>query len=54
MGRWKGAIIMLPLPSFSAMGIVDYLALGLGVAIGAALFTAPMDSIQTAISKKQG
>jgi hypothetical protein len=52
MGRWKGAIIMLPLPSFSAMGIVDYLALGLGVAIGAALFTAPMQSVQEAISRK--
>jgi len=52
MGRWKGAIIMLPLPSFSAMGIVDYLALGLGVAIGAALFTAPMQSVQDAISRK--
>jgi hypothetical protein len=43
---------MLPLPSFSAMGIVDYLALGLGVAIGAALFTAPMQSVQDAISRK--
>lgn len=52
MGCWKGAIIMLPLPSFSAMGIVDYLALGLGVAIGAALFTAPMQSVQEAISRK--
>jgi hypothetical protein len=52
MGRWKGAIIMLPLPSFSAMGIVDYLALGLGVAIGAALFSAPMQSVQEAISRK--
>ncbi len=52
MGRRSGAIIMLPLPSFSAMGIVDYLALGLGVAIGAALFTAPMQSVQEAISRK--
>lgn len=52
MGRWKGSIIMLPLPSFSAMGIVDYLALGLGVAVGAALFAAPMASIQEAISRK--
>jgi len=52
MGRWKGAIIMLPLPSFSAMGILDYLALGLGVAIGSALFTAPMQSVQDAISRK--
>ena len=52
MGRWKGAIIMLPLPNFTAMGILDYLALGLGVAIGGALFAAPMDSIQQAISKK--
>ena len=52
MGRWTGVIIMLPLPSFSAMGIVDYLALGLGVAIGAALFTAPMQSVQEAISRK--
>jgi len=52
MGRWSGAISMLPLPSFSAMGLVDYLALGLGVAIGAAIFAAPMDSIQQAISKK--
>jgi hypothetical protein len=34
------------------MGILDYLALGLGVAIGSALFAAPMDSIQEAISRK--
>ena len=52
MGRWKGAIIMLPLPNFTAMGILDYLALGLGVAIGASLFSAPMQSVQEAISRK--
>ncbi len=42
---------MLPLPRFSAMGIVDYLALGLGVAVGAAIFSGPMESVQNAISK---
>jgi len=42
---------MLPLPDFSAMGLIDYLALGLGVAVGAAIFSGPWDSIQTAISK---
>ena len=52
MGRWKGVIIMLPLPNFTAMGILDYLALGLGVAIGASLFAAPMQSVQEAISRK--
>ena len=43
---------MLPLPKLSAMGIVDYLALGLGVAVGAALFSPAMSSLQEAISKK--
>jgi len=43
---------MLPLPKFSAMGIIDYLALGLGVAIGSALFGPAMDSVQEAISRK--
>ena len=43
---------MLPLPKLSALGILDYLALGAGVAIGSAIFTAPMQSIQDAISKK--
>jgi len=43
---------VLPLPKFSAMGLIDYLALGLGVAVGAAIFTAPMQSVQDAISKK--
>tara|TARA_R100001086_G_scaffold238672_2_gene163575 strand:+ start:337 stop:474 length:138 start_codon:yes stop_codon:yes gene_type:complete len=44
--------MMLPLPKLSAMGLIDYLALGLGVAVGAAIFSAPMASIQEAISKK--
>tara|TARA_R110002012_G_scaffold280687_2_gene469324 strand:+ start:3610 stop:3741 length:132 start_codon:yes stop_codon:yes gene_type:complete len=43
---------MLPLPDFSAYGIVNYLALGLGVAVGAALFQPAMDSLQSAISKQ--
>lgn len=44
--------MMLPLPDFSAMGLIDYLALGLGVSIGAALFNGPMESVQSAISKQ--
>ena len=44
--------MMLPLPDFTAMGLIDYMALGLGVAIGAALFSGPMESVQSAISKK--
>jgi len=43
---------MLPLPQLSAMGLIDYLALGAGVAIGAAIFSAPMKSIEEAISRK--
>lgn len=44
--------MMLPLPRLTAESIIDYLALGLGVAVGAAIFSAPMQSIQDAISKK--
>ena len=43
---------MLPLPKLSAMGLIDYLALGLGVAAGAAIFGPAMSSLQDAISKK--
>jgi hypothetical protein len=44
--------MMLPLPRLTAASLIDYLALGLGVAVGAAIFSAPMQSIQDAISKK--
>jgi hypothetical protein len=43
---------MLPLPRLTAESILDYLALGLGVAVGAAIFSAPMKSIEEAISRK--
>jgi hypothetical protein len=44
---------MLPLPRLSLTGLVDYVALAAGIAIGFALFRAPMNQLENAF-KRQG
>ena len=44
---------MLPLPRLSFTGLVDYVALAAGIAVGFALFRAPMNQWENAF-KRQG
>jgi hypothetical protein len=44
---------MLPLPRLSFTGLVDYVALAAGIAVGFALFRAPMNQLENAF-KRQG
>lgn len=38
-------------PSFSAMGIVDYFGIAIGLSIGWAIFNGPMQTIETNLKK---
>ena len=42
---------MIPMPKASAMGVLDYAGLALGLVLGFALFQGPADQISKAISK---
>jgi hypothetical protein len=44
---------MRPLPRLSFTGLVDYVALAAGIAVGFALFRAPMNQLENAF-KRQG
>ncbi len=44
---------MIPLPRLSFTGLVDYVALAAGIAVGFALFRAPMNQLENAF-KRQG
>jgi hypothetical protein len=43
---------MLPLPRFTFDGMLSYVALAAGLAIGFAIFKPPMDSIENAFKKR--
>ena len=42
---------MLPLPQMSFMGVIDYLALATGVAVGFAIFRGPMQQLEDALRR---
>tara|TARA_R110001583_G_scaffold131763_2_gene283594 strand:+ start:577 stop:720 length:144 start_codon:yes stop_codon:yes gene_type:complete len=46
--------MMIPLPRLSFDGIIDYLALAGGIAIGFAVFTQPMAQLENAFRKNGG
>jgi len=43
---------MIPLPRMSFEGVLDYMALAAGLAIGFAIFKPPMDSLEQAFRRK--
>ena len=43
---------MIPLPRFTADGLLDYAGLALGLSVGFALLRAPAHSVEQAISKR--
>jgi hypothetical protein len=43
---------MIPLPRFTADGLLDYGALAIGLVVGFALFRPVADNIQKAVSKQ--
>jgi hypothetical protein len=43
---------MLPLPRFTADGLLDYAGLAIGLSIGFALLRGPAHSVEEAISKR--
>ena len=45
---------MIPLPRMSFTGVLDYLALAAGLAVGFAIFKPPMDSLENAFRRKGG
>jgi hypothetical protein len=44
---------MLPLPNMSFTGLLDYVALAAGLAVGFALFRMPMNTLENAFRAKQ-
>jgi len=42
---------MIPLPQMSFVGILDYLALAGGIAIGFAIFSQPMNQLESAFRR---
>ena len=43
---------MLPMPEFSAMGVIGFMGLALGITVGDALFKAPMAQLEKGISRR--
>jgi len=43
---------MLPIPRLSFSGMIDYVALAAGLAVGLALFRAPMTQLENAFKKR--
>jgi len=43
---------MMLLPQMSLRGVGDYLAIAVGITLGFALFTAPMNNLTSSLKKK--
>jgi len=43
---------MIPYPDLSVMGFVGFMGLGLGITLGDALFTIPMENLEKGISRR--